>query len=83
MTGISTSEIWAVKYPGGLFGKSGTPDILCCCKGQFVAIEVKADGKSMTQLQKLTSARIAAAGGIFHCVSSLQETKDIIGSLLQ
>lgn len=41
-----------------------TLDELCCIKGKFVAIEVKAEGKEPTPRQRLTIAEIQAAGGI-------------------
>ena len=43
---------------------SGNPDIICCLKGRFVAIEVKLPGKRPTQLQQLKMARIRECGGV-------------------
>jgi len=39
-------------------------DELCCIKGRFVGIEVKAEGKEPTARQKITMAEIQAAGGV-------------------
>lgn len=33
---------WVVKYPAGPHGTVGTPDLLACYRGLFLAIEVKA-----------------------------------------
>jgi Holliday junction resolvase len=46
------------------FGKSGVPDIVCCYKGQFWAIEVKREGKPPTELQKRRMQEIERAGGV-------------------
>jgi hypothetical protein len=83
MTSNSGSEIWCVKYPGGIFGKAGTPDVLCCVRGRFVAFEVKRSGGKRSRSQELVAAAIAAAGGSVHCVSSLQEVQDVVLLLLK
>lgn len=41
-----------------------TLDCLLCINGRFVAIETKAPGKDLTELQKVHRAEIEAAGGI-------------------
>lgn len=61
---LKENKCWFIKYwGGGFYTKDGTPDILCCCKGRFIAIEVKApDGKpTLIQCQKLK--QINDAGG--------------------
>lgn len=46
---------------------SGTPDILLCVNGYFVAIELKASGKAqMSKLQEYESDRIMEANGSFY-----------------
>ena len=43
----------------------GTPDLLGCVRGRFVALELKASETSPVQeLQKLKLERIASAGGV-------------------
>ena len=54
-------------YPvTGGYGASGVPDIVACCKGRFVGIEVKADLKKRgpTELQKKNLREIEGAGGV-------------------
>lgn len=46
------------------FGNAGVPDILCCHKGRFIAIECKANGGKPTRLQISNLEAIARAGGI-------------------
>ena len=43
---------WYVKYwGGGQYTKKGVPDILACCNGRFIGIEVKAiDENNITSL---------------------------------
>jgi Holliday junction resolvase len=51
-------------YPvmGG-YGRSGIPDVVCCVKGRFLAIECKAGANKPTALQEREIALIKAAGG--------------------
>lgn len=47
----------------------GTPDVLLCIAGVFVALELKRDAKApITALQKLKLERIAGAGGVARVV---------------
>jgi Holliday junction resolvase len=45
------------------YGRSGVPDIICCIRGTFVAIECKADKKVPTALQEREMSRIRDSGG--------------------
>ena len=42
---------YCVKYHGNKFSTSGTPDVLACVNGHFLAIEVKADTGKPSELQ--------------------------------
>lgn len=46
------------------YGRSGVPDIICCIKGKFLAIECKAGKGEPTELQKREMNQIQAAGGM-------------------
>jgi Holliday junction resolvase len=48
----------------GGYGKSGVPDIVCCARGRFLAVECKANGGNPTALQARELERINDAGGI-------------------
>ena len=54
------------------YGGSGQPDITCCMGGQFVGIEVKAEGKVPTTKQQQRLAAIRRSGGIGICGDSLE-----------
>lgn len=55
---------WYVKYwAGSKFTKTGIPDLLCCVNGYFVAIEVKAQNGTPSELQEHTVNEIRTAGG--------------------
>lgn len=54
---------WAVKVQQ--MSIRGTPDILACINGLFVALELKKDGKSKTtRIQDYELGKIRKAGGV-------------------
>lgn len=46
------------------FGRSGIPDIICCVRGHFLAIECKAGDNKTTALQDRELQKINEAGGV-------------------
>ena len=69
------------KQHGGMYGTAGIPDTICCIKGRFVAFEVKTPEGRLSKLQEVTIAKIIAAGGVAHKVTSVAEVKEILSSL--
>lgn len=56
---------WYVKYwGGGKFTTPGIPDLLCCVRGRFVAIETKGPKGKPTEQQLEKIQAIRAAGGV-------------------
>ena len=56
---------WYVKYwAGGGFTTAGVPDLLICCNGRFVAVEVKASTGKPSDLQLKKIRDIRKAGGV-------------------
>jgi|TARA_R110000803_G_scaffold43870_2_gene93219 Holliday junction resolvase len=45
-------------------GRSGVPDVVCCCKGKFIGIECKAGKNTPTALQKRELKAIEDADGL-------------------
>jgi len=52
-------------------GRSGIPDIICCVKGKFIAIEVKSATGKLTELQKYELEKITEAGGVALVINGL------------
>jgi hypothetical protein len=61
-----------------MYGVAGIPDIVACLRGRFVAFEVKTESGRLTELQRITLAKIRAAGGVAAKVTSLDEVRQII-----
>ena len=61
---LKDQDCYFIKYwGGGQFTKSGVPDLLICCNGYFVAIEVKAENGKPSELQLYHQKKIKESGG--------------------
>lgn len=55
---------WFVKYwGGGQFTKKGVPDLLVCCQGRFIGLELKAEKGRASPLQLYNLQMIDESGG--------------------
>lgn len=62
---LKEKRCWYVKYwAGAKFTKSGIPDILACCNGVFLAIEVKSSKGKLSEMQLHNIEKINESGGI-------------------
>ena len=53
-----------LKVFGSAMQKKGTPDLLACIRGRFVAVELKQPGNKPTSLQYSRMRKWEAAGGL-------------------
>jgi len=62
------------------YGRSGVPDIICCLRGKFVAVECKAGKNTTTVLQDREIDAIRNAGGDVFVIneSNLHELEDYL-----
>ena len=72
-----------VKFFANSYTRSGVPDLLCCVKGHFVAVEVKApNGKpSLLQIHNCTEIRIAGGFAFILYPSGFEEFKQFVKDL--
>ena len=75
---------YEVKYHGNYYSTNGTPDLLACVNGYFLAIEVKAQDGHPSELQLVKINDIREAGGFAYVAypSGWEKLKDIIDGLL-
>jgi len=66
---------------GGMYSKIGVPDIICCYKGRFIAIECKAGKNKPTALQERELKLIHEAGGYSLLIN--EENIDDVRNLLE
>ena len=55
---------WVLKTWSNGIQRSGVPDLLVCCNGYFLGIELKAENGKPTELQLYNLEQIRNAGGI-------------------
>jgi Holliday junction resolvase len=63
------------------YGRSGVPDIVCCVKGKFIAIECKAGANTTTALQDREINRIRIAEG--HAMVVNEHNIDLLEQVLK
>ena len=68
---------YVIKTHGDMTTEPGIPDLLCCYKGQFIAIEVKVNNNKPSPQQGIHCRKIMKAGGITLIAWSLEEVKTI------
>ena len=81
---LKDQDCYFIKYwGGGQFTKSGVPDLLICCNGYFVAVEVKAENGKPSDLQLWNIEQIKKAGGIAMVLypNQFEDFKKVIVSL--
>lgn len=54
---------WHLKTWSGGFQRSGIPDLIICCKGNFIGVELKASNGKVSELQKYELEEIRNSGG--------------------
>jgi Holliday junction resolvase len=59
----------------GGYGRSGVPDVVCCYRGMFVAIECKAGSNKPTPLQEAEMQKIRQAQGFVLVVNETNITE--------
>ena len=61
---LKENGCWILKYWGGAaFTRSGIPDLLVCCKGRFIGVELKATKGRPSDLQIYNLKEIDRSGG--------------------
>lgn len=62
---LTDRGIYFVKYwGGGIYTRSGIPDLICCLRGLFLALELKTDDGIISPLQEYNLEKICKSGGI-------------------
>lgn len=61
---LKEKNCWVLKTWGGGYQRSGIPDLITCCNGYFLGIELKASNGKPSDLQLWNIEKIKEAGGI-------------------
>ena len=81
---LEDENCWFVKFFANAYTKSGIPDLLVCCNGYFLGVEVKAPNGKPSELQKRNIKKInESCGGIGIVLypDQFDDFKDLIHNL--
>jgi Holliday junction resolvase len=80
----AASVFWFYPVASG-YSANGIPDIICCIKGKFVAIECKAGDNKTTAIQEKKINDIRLAGGMAMVINedNLDHMKEVIDELIR
>lgn len=87
LAALHSRGAYAVKFHSNALTGSGTPDILCCYRGLFLAFEVKNRKFKKNPWSKLSLDQVSHAQAIqkslgqFHCITSPKEALEILDEL--
>ena len=73
---LSRSGCYVVKIMAA--SKAGTPDLIACYRGRFIAIECKQPGKSPTELQASKLEAVKNAQGFAVTLSSVSGVTELL-----
>jgi hypothetical protein len=72
-----------LKIHGNQFQNIGIPDMLCCVKGRFVALEVKTARGKVSLAQQLMMKRIQKALGVSAVVRTVEEALETVRTAIK
>lgn len=75
---LKGSGCYVFKAVGSPAQTRGTPDLLICHRGRFLAAEVKLRGNDPTALQEYEMEKIRRAGGVAELVYRLEDMQRLI-----
>lgn len=80
---LDDADVWYFSPAANGYGRSAIPDIVCCVRGYFLAIECKADKKQPTALQERELDKIIANGGTGICINAenIDQLPEIIANI--
>ena len=61
---LTSKGCWVLKTFSNGVQRAGVPDLLICCNGYFLGVEVKSETGKPTELQEWNIRKIQEAGGI-------------------
>ena len=78
---LKERKIYVLNIHGGGWGGRGTPDLLLCVKGQFIALELKVEGNKLEPAQIIHKRKIERNGGVHYSPYTFEEFIEIMNEL--
>ncbi|MBE0534536.1 MAG: VRR-NUC domain-containing protein [Phycisphaerae bacterium] len=70
--------VWCWAFKAEVSSERGVPDIICCCRGRFVGLEVKSARGRISGPQRVQLERIQRARGRAAVVRSVEDVKRVL-----
>jgi len=80
---LEAAGVYFFMPPANGYGRAGIPDIICCVRGRFLAIECKAGKGKTTALQDRELQRINDAMGVAIVVNDTPESQAYLATVLK
>ena len=80
---LKNEGCYFIKTHGDRFSKAGTPDLIICCNGYFMGVELKAEKGRPSALQLYHIEEIKKAGGVAQVLypKDFEEFKKLVKEL--
>ncbi len=65
----------------GRFSQAGVSDFIVCLNGRFIALEIKAVGGKLSQLQSAFLDKVVVAGGKAAVCFNVEDAKRVLGNV--
>ena len=78
---MKDNDIYYINIHGSGWGGKGTPDIIACINGKFVAFELKVGDNQMSPAQRIHKKRIEKSKGLHFVPRTLNEFMKIVEGL--
>lgn len=78
---MKQEDIYYINVHGSGWGGKGTPDLIVCANGKFVAFELKVGDNQLSPAQRIHKKRIKRSGGLHYVPRTLDEFKTILEGL--
>lgn len=78
---LKSKDIYVLNTRGSSFMTIGTPDLIACIDGRFVAFELKVKDNDLEPAQRINRDIIVASGGLHFVPRTLEEFISIVEDL--
>ncbi len=79
---LQSQNIYVLNAHGSSYMTKGTPDLISCIRGRFVAFELKVKNNQLEPAQRIIRDRIKNSGGFHYEIRNLDDFKLIVERLL-
>jgi hypothetical protein len=80
---LNTLGIYRINVHGSAWCGKGSPDVIACICGRFVAFELKVGENEMQPDQRIRRKEIIRSGGVHYCPRTIEEFQQIVNDCIR